>query len=100
MNYTHESYEYSSINDIYTQSTTDVVCRWDISIVRSCRGSIYFLWIYYIGIVLYSIITIISTILLIYKIFFKKSSLWNDRMFEPIIGYLMYLCLHGICEYL
>lgn len=100
MNYTHVSYEYSSINDVYKQTSGEIICRWDISIVRDCKGSIYFLWIYYICIVLYSAMIIFSLALLIYKIFFTETKLWSDRMIDPMNGYLIYLCLHGICEYL
>jgi hypothetical protein len=99
-NDTHVSSDYSSINDIYKNTAKVVVCRWDISILKDCKGSVYYLWIYYTAIILYSALLTLSLVLLIYKIFLKKSSFWNDRMIEPIIGFLIWLGLHGLCKYL
>src|SRR4051794_8503230 len=97
-NGTHVLFYHESINENYKQAGDGIVCRWDISIVRNCKGSFYFIWIYYVSTALCLIVTTFALGLLIYKIFFKKSSLWNKGMFEPIIGFLIWLGLHGICK--
>src|SRR5437763_2407854 len=96
-NNTHVLFYHESINESYKQGD-GIVCRWDISIVRNCKGSIYFIWIYYIATVLCLIVATFALGLLIYKIMFKKSSSWNNGMIEPIIGFLIWLGLHGICK--
>src|ERR1044072_6050757 len=85
---------YDSINENYKQTTDGITCRWDISIVRNCRGSIYFIWIHYMATVLCLMVTTFSFGLLVYKILYKKAPLWSKGTLEPLIGFLIWLCLH------
>ncbi|KAF0559049.1 hypothetical protein F8M41_007020 [Gigaspora margarita] len=83
----------SSINDrIIQENDINLPCRWDLSIITNCQGSIYFFWIYYISITICFILLITSLVILIYKL------PWNSNLISnlgPIKGFLIWMILHG-----
>ncbi|RHZ84829.1 hypothetical protein Glove_74g278 [Diversispora epigaea] len=69
-------------------------CSWNMTFIEDCLND-NLKWFYYVAITSFVIITLLTTIILIYKCC-DNSPLWDDYMFEPSFGFLFWLALQAL----
>jgi len=75
------------------------ICRWNLS-VYNCKDEEYFRSVYYVKLVIAICVSLLDSVLIIYRLGIKRRNIITPYGIASIDGLLLFTALYSYCNYL